>query len=51
MNDLKEFKQAVVSYGLHSLFVREMVKTWASNNMATPFDRIQLVSMVLEDEP
>ena len=27
MNDLKEIKQAVVTYGLHSTFLREMVKT------------------------
>ena len=27
MNDLKEIKQAVLSYDLHSTFVTEMVKT------------------------
>ena len=31
MNDLKEIKQAVVNYGLHSTFVKEMIRTWASN--------------------
>ena len=31
MSDLKEIKQAIVSYGLHLPFVREMVKTWASS--------------------
>ena len=37
MNDLKEIKQAIVSYGLHSLF-REMVRTWTSRNKVTPHD-------------
>ena len=32
MNDLKEIKQTVVSYGLHSAFDMEIVKTWASSN-------------------
>ena len=27
MNDLKEIKQAVITYGLHSIFIREMIKT------------------------
>ena len=38
MKDLKEIKQAVVSYGMHSPFVREMVKTWAVSNKVTPHD-------------
>ena len=36
MNDLKEIKQAVVSYVLHSAFVREMVKTRASSIKVMP---------------
>ena len=33
MNDLKEIKNATVSYWLHSSFVKEIVKTWASREM------------------
>ena len=36
MNDLKEIKQAVVNYDLHSAFVKEMIRNWASNDRATP---------------
>ena len=35
LNDLKEIKQAAVTYDLHSTFVKEMIKTWASNVRAT----------------
>ena len=50
MKDLKEIKQALVSYGMLSLFVREMVKKmWASSNKATSQDWLQLVSVVLEN--
>ena len=31
MSDLKEIKQAVVTYDLHSEIVKELIKTWASN--------------------
>ena len=51
MNDLKEVKQAIITYGLHSAFVREMMKTWPSNIKATPYNLIQLVSTVLDYEP
>ena len=27
MNDLKEIRQAIINYGLHSTFVKEMIKT------------------------
>ena len=36
VSDLKEIKQTIVTYGLHSSFVREMVKTWAFSKKATP---------------
>ena len=38
MNDHKEIKQGVINYGLHSAFVKEMIRTWASNVRATPAD-------------
>ena len=41
MNGLKHTKQDVISYGLSSPFVREMVKVWSSGNKATPHDWLQ----------
>ena len=38
MKDLKDIEQAVGSYGIHSPFVREMVKTWAVSNKVIPHD-------------
>ena len=51
MSDLKEIKQTILSYDLHSAFVREMVKTWASSNKATTHNWLQFVSTVLDDGP
>ena len=42
MNDLKEIKQTVVNYGLHSTFVKEMIRTWVSNVRAIPHNFSQL---------
>ena len=47
----KEIKQAVVTYGLQFVSVKEMVKTWASSIKAMPHDWLQLVSTVLDDGP
>ena len=49
MNDLKEIKQAVVSYDLHSPFISEMGKVWESSNKAIPHNWLLLVSAVMED--
>ena len=43
MIELKENKQAIVSYGLHSPFVREMVKMGVSSNKTIPHNWHQLV--------
>ena len=51
MKDLKDIKQTVVSYGMHSPYTRELVKIWVSRNKVTSHDQIQLVSAVLEDGP
>ena len=32
MNELKEIKQALVSYDLYSPVVMELMKAWVSNN-------------------
>ena len=51
LDDLKKIKQAILNYGLHSPFVKEMIRTWASNVRAIPHDFSQLASAVLEDGP
>ena len=51
MNNLKEIKQAVVAYGLHLFFVREVVKMWAFSSKATTQDWTQFISAVLESGP
>lgn len=38
MKYLKETKQAVVSYGLHSPLVKKMAKAWASSNRVITHD-------------
>ena len=50
MSNLKEIKQAIASYSLHSPFDREMVKPWTSSNKTTLHDLFQLVSAVLKTE-
>lgn len=48
MLDLKHFKEAIISYGLHSLFVKQMLSTWALQNRDTLQVWKGLVSAVLE---
>ena len=48
MTDLKEVKQAIVAYGLHSSFVRKIVKTWVFSSKDMPQDWTQLISKVIE---
>ena len=49
INNPKEIKQPILSYGLHSPFVMEMVNTWDSYKKETVNDWLQLVSVFLED--
>ena len=51
LNDLKEIKHTVITYGLHATFVKEMIRTWDSNVISMPHDFSQLTSVVLEDGP
>ena len=37
-HDRKEIKQAIVSYGVDSFFISEMVKMWDSSNQAVSQD-------------
>ncbi|XP_049981111.1 endogenous retrovirus group K member 5 Gag polyprotein-like [Alexandromys fortis] len=48
INDLKEIKQAVTAFGMHSSFVKEMLKSWAIMSRPTPLDWTQMTSAVLE---
>ena len=39
MKDLKSIKEAaVVSYGMHSPYVKQLIESWARNNKVTPKD-------------
>ena len=51
MKVLKDILQAVASYSMHSPFVTDVVKTWASSNWVILYDWIHVVSVVLEDGP
>lgn len=51
MKDLKDDKEAVLSYDKHSPYVRQLLKTRASRNKVTTHDQIQLVSAVLDHGP
>ena len=49
MSVQKEFKQAIVNYGLHSSFVSDILKTWSLSNRASSQDWNQLTSAVYEN--
>lgn len=44
---LKGIKQAIVSYGIHYPYVRELLNSLASANRVTPEDWSQLISTLL----
>ena len=48
MSNLNHFKEAIVSYGLHSSFVKEMLNNWATQHRVIPQDWKGLVLAVLE---
>ena len=48
MLDLKHFKEAVILYGLHSPFVKEMLNDLATQHSFIPQDGKGLVSPVVE---
>ncbi|ERE68429.1 putative Gag polyprotein [Cricetulus griseus] len=49
LKDLKRIKELVVSYGLHSPYVKELLCSWATFNSMTPTDWERLVSAVFEN--
>ena len=51
ITDLKEIKQAIAACGLHSSFVREIVKMWTFSSKAKSQDWAQLISAVIESGP
>lgn len=48
MTELKGIKQAMVAYGVHSPYVKELLSTWATANKITPLDWNNLISAVLD---
>ncbi|KAL6040241.1 hypothetical protein STEG23_020317 [Scotinomys teguina] len=48
MLDLKRFKEAIVNYGIHSPFVKQMLNSWSTCNRIVPQDWKDLVTAVLE---
>ena len=49
--DLKRFKKATVSYGMHSPFVKQMLNSWTTWNRIISQDWKDLVTAVLEAAP
>ena len=47
----KEIQEAIVSYGRHSPFVKQMLNSWSIYNRIIPKDWIELVKAVLEPGP
>ncbi|MGU7584685.1 gag protein [Enterococcus faecalis] len=47
--DLKNIKESVVLYGLHSPYVKQLLHSWATFNRVTPTDWERLVAAVLEN--
>ena len=51
MLDLRRLKEAIVSYGMHSSFVRQMLKSWTTKNRTVPQDWKDLITAILESGP
>ncbi|XP_052610186.1 oxidized purine nucleoside triphosphate hydrolase isoform X1 [Peromyscus californicus insignis] len=48
MLDLRRFKEAIASYGMHSPYVKQMLNTWSTCNRILPKDWRDLAQAVLE---
>ncbi|XP_052576061.1 limb region 1 protein homolog isoform X1 [Peromyscus californicus insignis] len=46
--DFKNIKEAVVTYGIHSTYIRQMLNSWSTSHRIIPDDWHQLISAVLE---
>ena len=51
MLNLRRFKEVIVSYGMHSPFVKQMLNSWSTSNRIIPQDWRVLVTVVLESGP
>ena len=51
MLDFRRFKEAIVSYGMHSPFVKQMFNLWLACNRILPKVRTELVIGILEPSP
>ena len=47
----KAFKEAMISYGMHSPSVRQILNNWATQNRIIPQDWKGLVTAILEAGP
>ncbi|KAL6037095.1 hypothetical protein STEG23_007400 [Scotinomys teguina] len=48
IRDFKNMKEAIVTYGIHSTYVKQMLSSWFTSNRIIPDDWHQLTSAVLE---
>ncbi|KAL6048139.1 hypothetical protein STEG23_029582 [Scotinomys teguina] len=48
IRDFKNMKEAIVTYGIHSTYVKQMLNSWSTSNRIFPDDWHQLTSAVLE---
>ena len=51
MLDIRRFKEARVSYDMHSSFVKQMLNSWSVCNRASHKDWMGLVKAILEPGP
>ena len=49
LKDLRHIKESVVSYGLHSSYVKQLLHSWATHNRVTPADWVGLAAALLEN--
>ena len=48
---LRRLKEATTSYGMHSLFVKQMLNAWSASRRIIPQDWRDLVTAILEPGP
>lgn len=48
MKDMKSIKNAIMTFEVHSPYVKQLLSTWATNNKITPSDWNDLISAVLD---
>ncbi|KAL6033009.1 hypothetical protein STEG23_015477 [Scotinomys teguina] len=48
IRDFKNMKEAIVTYGIHSTYVKLMLNSWSTSNRIIPDDWHQLTSAILE---